>query len=484
MDLRYYLRVLGRRKWLILAVVFTAAMATFIISLLLPATYEAEARFFTGITSAFTIPSYEEETDPSDIQFQIESQLLTLEQQILSQQVLSLVSFELILHDLNSQDEAFRDLDGLNATFSLTDLKNAQQFFQTRLDSLQPLISTGGANKVYSDILKFMEYDINSLLKNLSTERTPGTDVIKVSYTSPDPERSAFTVNALGEQFGRYYETQLVERNRNSLTYFSGLAEKSRDELSEVITSQQDFVNIVKDYSPREARDILGRIRHLDRLKMEEQSHISALVTSLDVINEQLGPTPNAEPIVSAYADAISQQRNKIDQYRKRLIRQVTIGEPYTIIEDSLALQENRLDRQIYQFTKKSISNLVPTEKRLKILQRDRRKTLQFARENLDEIDNSLSLIRNRISSIDRNISLSLQNDSVAEALKSYGNVINRLYAARNFTLADESQTGRFENAQTPDQPIPSKRWGHIGIATILSLCLYPPAIRGNGYLR
>ena len=472
MDLRYYLRVLGRRKWLILAVVSTAAIVTFIVSHLLPASYEAEARFFTGFANTYTIPSIEEEQDPSDIQFQIESQLLTLEQQILSQQVLSLVSCELILHDLDPQNKPFRNLDGLNATFSLTDLKNAQQYYQTRLDSLQPLISSGGANKVYADILKFMEYDINSLLKNLSTVRTAGTDVIKIRYTSPDPERSAFTVNALGNQFGRYYETQLVERNRNSISYFSSLASKTRNNLGEVITSQQDFVNIMKDYSPEEARNILGKIRHLERLRLEEESKIRSLVRSLDVINEQMGPATNNVPIVSAYADAISQQRNKIDQYRKRLIRRVTFGEPYTIIEDSLALQENRLDRQIYQFTQKSISNLLPPEERLKLLQKDRRMTLKFARENKEEVEKSLSLIRNRITSIDQNVSLSLQNDLVAQAMKEYGTVIDRLYAARTFTLGDESQTGRFENAQAPDQPIPSKRWGHIGIATILSLSL------------
>ncbi|MEM6633656.1 MAG: Wzz/FepE/Etk N-terminal domain-containing protein, partial [Bacteroidota bacterium] len=396
MDLRYYLRVLSRRKWLILAVVLTAAAATFIVSLLLPSTYEAEARFFTGIANTYTVPSFEEEKDPTDIQYEIETQLLSLEQQILSQQVLSLVACELILHDLDPQNEPFRNLEGLNTTYSLTDLKNAQKFYQTRLDSLQPLIATGGARKVYGDILKFMGYDINSLLRDLTTERTPGTDVILIRYTSADPELSAFTVNALGNQFGRYYETQLVERNRNSISYFSGLAKQNREDLGDVISSQEDFVDIMKNYSSGDARRILSRIRHLERLRLEEESQIRSLVKSLDIINEQLGPTGNTISSPSAYADAIAKQRNRVNQYRRRLIRKVTFDEPFNIVEDSLNQESTLLDRQLYQFTKNSISNLLPAQERLKLLHNDRRTALKFARENLQQIDASLSLTRNQ----------------------------------------------------------------------------------------
>ena len=473
MDLRYYLRVLSRRKWLILAVVLTAAAATFIVSLLLPATYEAEARFFTGIANTYTVPSFEEENDPTDIQYEIETQLLSLEQQILSQQVLSLVACELILHDLDPQNDPFRNLEGLNTTYSLTDLKNAQKYYQTRLDSLQPLITTGGNRKVYGDILKFMGYDINSLLKNLITERTPGTDIIRIKYSSSDPELSAFTVNALGNQFGRYYETQLVERNRNSISYFSGLARQNQEELSDVIASQEDFVDIMKNYSSRDARRILSRIRHLERLRLEEESQIRSLVKSLDIINEQLGPTSNSILAPSAYADAIAKQRNLVNRFRKRLIRKVTFDEPFTVVEDSLLQQTTLLDRQLYQFTKNSISNLLPLEERLKLLRNDRKTALQFARENLQQIDGSLSLTRNQtFARVDQQMGISSQNDEVTGSMVNYGKVIDRLFAARSFTLGDETQTGRFENAQTPDQPVPSKRWGHIGIATLLSLSL------------
>jgi len=472
MDLRYYLRVLGRRKWLILAVVLTAAVATFIISLLLPVSYEAEARFYTGIANTLPIAA-SDNTSPEDLQYQVETQVLSLEQQILSQQVLSLVACQLILHDLDPANIPFKSTDQLNTTFSLTDIKDAQRYYRTRLDSLQPIISGDGTKRVYTEILKFMGYDINSLLRNLKTNRTPGTDVIYIRYTSPEPELSAFTVNTLGSQFERYYETQQVDQNRNLLAFLSNMAVQERTVLEDILAAQQDFKPLMHKFSTGEAREILYRIRTLERLRLEEESRIRALVNSLGVINEQLGLDANAPPVQSAYADAIRKQRNLVQTYRERLITRATFGESLTLLQDSLNLLQSRLDRQLYQFTKNSIANFNPAKERQLLLKQDRQRALEYARKNLEQLDEYLNLTRNQaFTELDREVIASFQNEEITPAMEEYGEVVAKLHEARFFTLGDDAQTGRFEQAQTPDEPLPSKRWGHIGIATLLSLSL------------
>ncbi len=470
MDLRYYLRVLARRKWLIFLVVLTAAFATFLFSLLLPKRYKAEAKFFTNIAQRYSFQT-NEGVNP---QFEMEAQLNNIEVQITSSQVLSLLAYRLILHDLSSQEEAFRSTEILNSTFTVSDIRDAQQFYQTRLDSLQPLITSDGIKESYQNILKLMRYDIKSLLEDLSISRTPGSDILNISYTSQNPQLSFFAVNALCNEFNRYYEFRTIETWKNRISFYSAEVDKSRRQLENTIAAQQDFVEIMEDQpSAIQARELLIQLRHLELLRSEEERRIRSLEQALRSMSERITNSAPQNNIQSTYIDAISLFREQIAMYHSKLIDQIAEGQTYEGTEDTLANYQVRMDNQLYQFLRSSIANLRPLDERLYVLQHDRQLAQQNARSRIEQIDRHLESIRGKIfTGKNSQATVTTQNDSVQQAKQAYFKVLEPLYEARYFGLNDDSQLGNFDYAQVPDEPVPSRRWLHVLIAALLSLTL------------
>ncbi len=454
-----------------LLVVLTAAAATFLFSLLLPKRYKAEAKFFTNIAQRYSFQN----TGGTDPQFEMEAQLKTIEAQLTSSQVLSLLAYRLILHDLSSQEEPFRNTEILNTAFTVSDIRYAQQFYQTRLDSLQPLVTSEGIKQSYQDILRLMRYDIKSLLENLSITRTPGSDILRIGFISRNPQLSFFAVNALCNEFNRYYEFRTIETWRNTVIFYSEEADKKRMEVKEAIAAQQDFVEIMKEdqTSAVQARELLIQLRNLEVLRSEEERRIRSLERVLRSINERITHEAPQGGIQSTYIDAISLFREQIATYHSKLINQVALGKAYEGTEDTLSRYRVRMDNQLYQFLRSSIANLQPQNERLYVLQQDRQIAQQHARGRIEQIDQHLENIREKIfTGKNRQSTVTTQNDSIQQALQTYFKVIEPLYEARYFGLNDDSQLGNFDYAQVPEEPVPSQRWLHVLIASLLSFTL------------
>ncbi|RMG58529.1 MAG: hypothetical protein D6722_23460, partial [Bacteroidetes bacterium] len=140
MDLINFLRVLWRRKWLILAITSVAMITTFLIARQAPKVYKATAQLATGITegnnAVFTGGAM------TGLQkYEIEARFKNMEEMVRSPQVLELVSYQLILNDL-TRTESFRDLNDIRSRYTSEELRVARMRYQTKLDSMQSLLSS------------------------------------------------------------------------------------------------------------------------------------------------------------------------------------------------------------------------------------------------------------------------------------------------------------------------------------------------------
>ena len=225
MDISSFLRVLLRRKWLIITVTLTAVLATYFITRELPYDYKSKATLATGITDNTDV-SLEENNSSNP--YVISTRFSNLIEQLHSRRIMNLLSYRLILHDLESP-EPFRELEAAKEAYPEEILKKATLLYQAKLDSMQTLGATDKMDWVLLDILKKTDYDEESLRENLRIERPVGSDFINIAFVSEDPQLSAYVVNTLAEEFIRYFRTNKVKRVENSLNFFTNMVEKKKN---------------------------------------------------------------------------------------------------------------------------------------------------------------------------------------------------------------------------------------------------------------
>jgi len=106
MDFAYLIRVLLKRKWIIVGSAILASLVTWSLTRNEPKNYRSGARFSTGFAMPDEIKVSENDANMYDLDIRFNNAINTWT----SPSVVSLLSYELILHDLSSP-EPFRTLD-------------------------------------------------------------------------------------------------------------------------------------------------------------------------------------------------------------------------------------------------------------------------------------------------------------------------------------------------------------------------------------
>jgi Mrp family chromosome partitioning ATPase/uncharacterized protein involved in exopolysaccharide biosynthesis len=228
MDFLYLLRVLMKRKWIIIGSAILAAVLAYFLTQNEPKKYNSSAQISTGYAIK-EIVSINPDFDPLAAETKFNNAIATFT----SDPVLILLSYELILHDLNSP-VPFRKLD--DADKQLPEYKNvnldeARQMFQSRLDSMNMLTSFKPDERKLLELLKLYGYDYKSIMKKLAVYRLQRTDYLKIDFTSENPELSAFVVNNLYQQFQRYTSAINKERGTESVDTLKSVMDRRKQEV-------------------------------------------------------------------------------------------------------------------------------------------------------------------------------------------------------------------------------------------------------------
>ncbi len=67
------------------------------------------------------------------------------------------------------------------------------------------------------DLLNLYDYDEEDILKKLTVERVPNTDYINVSFSSENPEFSAYVANKIGVKFKEFFSSLTSTNTKESL---------------------------------------------------------------------------------------------------------------------------------------------------------------------------------------------------------------------------------------------------------------------------
>jgi Mrp family chromosome partitioning ATPase/uncharacterized protein involved in exopolysaccharide biosynthesis len=229
MDFIYLLRVLLKRKWIILGAAALAAVAAYYLTRNEPKQYRSSSQISTGYAIREEIQVNNEGWDPYAAETKFNNAIVTFT----SPSVLSLLSYELILHDLNGPNP-FRRLNAeqmKSPAFKNVNIAEAKRVFQNRFDSMTMLTSYKPEERKLLEFLNLYGYGYKSIEGKLGVFRLQRTDYLQIDYLSENPELSSFVVNNVFQQFLRYYKGIRTVRSTESIDTLKSILDKKRQEL-------------------------------------------------------------------------------------------------------------------------------------------------------------------------------------------------------------------------------------------------------------
>ncbi|HEY4966912.1 MAG TPA: Wzz/FepE/Etk N-terminal domain-containing protein, partial [Puia sp.] len=167
MDIIYLFKVLVRRKWTILFCLLSGLLGGILFRIIIPREYISTAQYSTGFSQTQKVSlQLTEIFDVNQIDFRINNVIETFKSPI----VLAMVSYDLMLHDLDSQ-YPFRNLDFKlkgDSSFTKADLPKARLILRDRLSNLKLLSTYDPQDKMVWDLLNLYGYDEDNILKKLA----------------------------------------------------------------------------------------------------------------------------------------------------------------------------------------------------------------------------------------------------------------------------------------------------------------------------
>lgn len=240
MDLKAFLKVLNKYKWLLILVPVAAAVITFFLVKNLPKEYSSEAQIATGLVDQ-SKQVVAAGTQNADF-FKINQQFSNIIERMKMRKIMSILSYRLILHDLENPKEPFKKYSPKLDSLSSAEREEVIQLYRQKLltKSVITIADNNGKFKLY-DILGSMGYDKESIEKKLTIERPDNSDFINVTYVSDNPKLSAFVVNTLARDFISNYGQDVNQNQNTSIELLDSLLKKKEGSMDQKNAALKDF---------------------------------------------------------------------------------------------------------------------------------------------------------------------------------------------------------------------------------------------------
>ncbi len=377
------------------------------------------------------------------------------------------VSYQLILHDLTSNEEPFRKPSKLLGYLNPKAREHAIEVYSNSYKNRQALSLYDDDQRGLYEVLKSMGYDYDALRDKIRIYRIENSDFIDIEYESENPLLSVFVVNTLAKEFIDY-QTAFTDQN----------GKKSVDFLNQLMMAKKDSLdrktNELKDYKI-----------HQHVLDLAEQSkgiftQLSQLETGLELAQKE----------VATDAGALHDMEPKLDQNDKQTVEQVNkeivsvkdqlnvLNEKYIksnfdknikVTIDSL---KDVMDKKINQSTDKLVQS--PTSSKESIVAEKLK--LQFA---MDLARNSISSYESAIGELNLKLDELVPREAVIQAYEQditvasqeYFDILKR-YNQANMELNAATHIKQVEVA-IPGAKQPSKKMILVVLSGLVSFVFY-----------
>ncbi len=473
MDIVYIIKILWRRKWWLIIIPAISAGGAYFFSLSLVNQYKASTQIATGFTTNEAIRVSDERASPRDIELNFNNVLTSMNSGICN----NLISYRLVLHDIDSTKSAFRQISK-DEKFNITedDLNLSKSEFRKKLNDLQLLTIDDLNSEILLKTLDAFGYNYQFVKGGLKIYRVPNTDFIQIEFVSENPALSAYAVNAFCEEFLRYYRGQREEGSSISVSFFKQLVEQKKSEMDEkseslkMFKATNSFVN-----SGEEGNSKLLQISELETQQSTIESNIYGFNLSLKRFRNELNALEGGNSSIGSTGtnSRVLFLRNRINSLNEKYI---TSGSNNSVLLDSLNLLRNQLKIEMANLSQGSgkLSGLTKSELVNRI--NDLEIEIAIEESKLSSISSKLRNLRGSISGyVSKEGVVSSLQAEVDVATKEYLEAVNRFNEANNKLLASTGTIRQLYKASAPGYPISNKKVLLIAAAGFASLffCIF-----------
>lgn len=221
MDLKNFLNHIKKYKWLLITVPLLTVITVYFLVKNLPDEYQSQAQISTGLVDQSKQVSG---SDQNMDYFKLSQQFSNIIEKMKMKRMYNILSYHLILHDLTNPVGAFKKFSPKLDSLSVEQRSELIDIYKQKLKDKSILTPADNYGKypLYS-LMTSMEYDDKGIAKKLDINRNDGSDFINVTYTSHNPELSAFVVNTLSNEFIRNYSLDVGVNQNNSIELLDSL---------------------------------------------------------------------------------------------------------------------------------------------------------------------------------------------------------------------------------------------------------------------
>jgi polysaccharide biosynthesis transport protein len=468
MDLLLLAKVLLRKIWILIAIPLVAGFAAYIFTMNMPQTYVAVSQISTGYTTNDQVLLTDEKYNIRDADVRFNNLLNMMNSAIAK----NLVSYRLLLHDLNPVEVPYHRPDPQLFAPTLEEKEKVRLILKDRLDKLQPLTAS---DKDYPTIKNYLDaygYTYTDIEDALAITRVTATDYIQVGYNSDKPALSALAANAFTEEFIRYHSSLKSTRGGESVEFLKQVVDEKRKELDNKLELQRMFKSSNNILNPEgESGAKFAQLAELETQRDEIKSNVHRYELMVQRLTEDIRNA--SSPVTSGSNQKILDLKARIDRMNDRY---VTGGFKDQKLADSLAILREQQRMQIDNVNR--IGTNLGTGVTVGDLQgelKDAKINLQVEKENLSQIEGKIRGVQYNISGYaSKEARLDAIEKEVELASNEYKAATEKYNEAKN-RMADTNTLHQVLVAVPPAFPETSKRLIIIGLAaaTSFALCFF-----------
>lgn len=468
MDFKAFFKHIKRYKWLIILVPLCVVVGTFFMVKNLPKQYSSEAQIATGLVDqSKQVTTNEQNMD----YFKLSQQFSNIIEKIKMKKIMSILTYNLVIHDLENPKEAFKPYPAKLAALSPGQRTEIAALFKDKLVKKSILTVSDNKDKYWLfDIANAMGYDDKTINKNLNISRNDGSDFINVSYTSASAELSAFVVNTLTTEFIYNYTLDVNFNQNNSISLLDSLLKKKEAVMNEKNAALKSFkmANGVINLNSQ-SESVYSQISANEERKAQALSVIQANQGAISAIESKL------RGVKDPYAGGgvINDNREIVD-----VKNQLKVANDRYIDGGFKAGDKRRIDSLTNVLSQKTVRNsdsytVDPTASKQNLIQQ--RTTLEIS---LNQAKNSIASINRELAQLKSKYNSMVPFDAGIQnyerdadlATKDYMDALNRY----NQTRTDQNIGLKLNIAQVGliGTPEPSKKIVYIAGSGIASFAI------------
>ena len=321
MELTYIIRILLKNKKFILGAAFLTAAVALIFSLFLKDKYESRSQISTGYTIRQEIKLSDASFDIGEIDIKFNNAI----ENISSPKVLNLLSYKLMLHDLDFNNK-FSNADPAEISkikgLENLDIEAVKAILIDKYDNLSMLNGSIEYEKKVIGLIEFFGYDLESLRENLDVYRYQRSDYINIVYTSENPFLSEFVVNQLISEFQRYFEISTRERSIEAKHALDSIVKQREIDLKNKIALKSNYLrDSINAAGSAAVNAKLSKSSDYESIIADEYSKIKSITYQIEQVERQIESVGTPETVTAAvpsnkeYADLRKRYNELTNQY-------------------------------------------------------------------------------------------------------------------------------------------------------------------------